>query len=274
MSVLTELWALLFLQYLHRAGRCGFARLGCDFCQNYEALRNRAHPPERDVEPESTAATLTRIDYDLRVDASVASGTANLTVDVVKDGWVLLRFHKGLLVRDAEVGSEPVSLVSMPGKSAQLLAVLSKRGRSTLALNVAFSCFVLGRRGALSLPCWLVRSHARRHRVFATGGGRENRRRVHCRKIHIPVDRLCPRRPSPTFMAQEDRGAPGRASDAPARVPGAALRVGRGFHCFQCGGRNRSRRERRVAGENPGFGRIDRKSSPRRQRRRLGRQER
>ncbi|HEY4361313.1 MAG TPA: hypothetical protein VGN17_10100 [Bryobacteraceae bacterium] len=120
--------------------------------RDYEALRTRAYPPEREIEPESTAATLTRVDYDLRVDASVASGTANLTVDVVRDGWVRLPVPQGLLVRDARMGAEPVSLVSLPGKGSPLLAVLSKRGRSTLALNVAFSVSSTAGEEHLSLP--------------------------------------------------------------------------------------------------------------------------
>ena len=46
-------------------------------------------------------ATLTRVDYDLRLDGAVATGQATLTVDVLKDGWVRVPVPAGLLVSGA-----------------------------------------------------------------------------------------------------------------------------------------------------------------------------
>jgi hypothetical protein len=55
---------------------------------DYRSLRVKAFPAEREPEPPPVDATLTRVDYDLRVDSDIASGHATLTVDVLKNGWV------------------------------------------------------------------------------------------------------------------------------------------------------------------------------------------
>src|SRR6516225_7437645 len=54
----------------------------------YQHLRERAYPTERVPEPPPVDATLTRVDYDLRIAGELATGRASLTVDVLKDGWV------------------------------------------------------------------------------------------------------------------------------------------------------------------------------------------
>src|ERR1044072_5583437 len=104
----------------------------------YGSLHSKAYPVEREADPPPVEATLTRIDYDLRLDGALAAGSAGLTVDVLKDGWVRVPIPSGLLVRDAKLGGKPVSLVATAGKSSQLYAVLSGRGRSVLRLEVAF----------------------------------------------------------------------------------------------------------------------------------------
>ena len=62
----------------------------------YTALKRAASP----VEPEPVAppveATLSRIDYDLKVDGDLATGEARLTVDVIKNGWVRIAMPDGL----------------------------------------------------------------------------------------------------------------------------------------------------------------------------------
>jgi hypothetical protein len=55
---------------------------------DYQNLRARAFPSEREPEPPPVDATLTRVDYDLRIAGDLATGRASLTVDVLKDGWV------------------------------------------------------------------------------------------------------------------------------------------------------------------------------------------
>lgn len=106
--------------------------------QEYRELRARAFPVEHDPEPPPLDATLTRVDYELQINGDVAEGTANLTVDVLKDGWVRVPIPAGLLVRHATLEGKLVSLVpSASGKGiGQVSALLSHAGRSILVLQV------------------------------------------------------------------------------------------------------------------------------------------
>jgi hypothetical protein len=106
--------------------------------EEYRVLRAKAYPVEHDPEPPPLDATLTRVDYDLRVTGELAAGRANLTVDVLKDGWVRVPVPAGLLVREARLDGKLVSLVpALPGKGAgHLSALLSHPGRWVLALDV------------------------------------------------------------------------------------------------------------------------------------------
>ena len=106
----------------------------------YAVLRTRAFPVAGDAEaPTPVEATLTRVDYNLKIDGELASGRANLTVDVLKDGWVRLPVPAGLLVREARLDGKLVSLIPADDarKSGQLAALLERRGRAILALDVA-----------------------------------------------------------------------------------------------------------------------------------------
>src|ERR1044072_3616470 len=53
----------------------------------YAALKRAAAPAEPDPVAPPVEATLSRIDYDLKVDGDLATGEARLTVDVIKNGW-------------------------------------------------------------------------------------------------------------------------------------------------------------------------------------------
>jgi len=104
----------------------------------YKVLRAKAYPVEHDPEPPPLEATLTKVDYDLHVTSELATGRANLTVDVLKDGWVRVPVPSGLLVREARLDGKLVSLVPAPqGKGpGHLCALLSHTGRSVLTLDV------------------------------------------------------------------------------------------------------------------------------------------
>jgi hypothetical protein len=106
--------------------------------EEYRVLRAKAYPVEHDPEPPPLDATLTRVDYDLQVTGELAAGRANLTVDVLKDGWVRVPVPAGLLVREARLDGKLVSLVPAPqGKGpGHLSALLSHPGRWVLALDV------------------------------------------------------------------------------------------------------------------------------------------
>src|ERR1043166_7508840 len=54
----------------------------------YAALRHAAFPAEAESPALAVEATLSRLDYDLKVDGDLASGEARLTIDVIRDGWV------------------------------------------------------------------------------------------------------------------------------------------------------------------------------------------
>jgi hypothetical protein len=121
---------------------------------DYRTLHARAYPPDREPEPPPVEATLTRVDYDLRIDGDLAAGRASLTVDVLKDGWVRVPIPAGLLVREAKLDGKLVSLV--PGGSGrgsnQLSALLSRPGRSVLLLDIAMPVVSNAGEENISLP--------------------------------------------------------------------------------------------------------------------------
>jgi hypothetical protein len=122
--------------------------------EEYKVLRAKAYPAEREPEPPPIEATLTRVDYDLQVAGDLAAGHANLTVDVLKDGWVRVPVPSGLLVREARLDGKLVSLV--PGASGKngghLSALLSHAGRSVLTLDIDVSVTTSTGDESISLP--------------------------------------------------------------------------------------------------------------------------
>jgi hypothetical protein len=106
--------------------------------EEYRVLRAKAYPAEREPEAPPVDATLTRVDYDLHVPGDLATGRANLTVDVLKDGWIRVPIPNGLLVREARLDGKLVSLVPGTGGklATHLYALLSHSGRSVLQLDV------------------------------------------------------------------------------------------------------------------------------------------
>jgi hypothetical protein len=118
----------------------------------YAVLRSRAYPTALAPPTPPADATLTRVDYDLKLDGAIAAGCAALTIDVLKDGWVRVPIPPGLLVREARLGGSLVPLVPANATDPQLTAVLSHKGRAVLDLDVVFP--VTGNRGEerLSLP--------------------------------------------------------------------------------------------------------------------------
>ena len=121
---------------------------------DYKTLHAKAYPPEREPEAPPVDATLTRVDYDLRIDGDLAAGRASLTVDVLKDGWVRVPIPAGLLVREARLDGKLVSLVpGVAGKgSNQLSALLSRPGRAVLLLDIALPVVSTAGEESISLP--------------------------------------------------------------------------------------------------------------------------
>lgn len=120
----------------------------------YRALRRAAFPLAAEPALPPVEATLSRIDYDLKVDGDLASGEARLTVDVIKQGWVCLLLPEGLMVREASLDGRPVTLVTHtaekgPGGSELLL---SKTGRSVLTLKIVAPVTTVAGTDILQLP--------------------------------------------------------------------------------------------------------------------------
>ncbi len=120
----------------------------------YMALKRAAYPIEPEPAAPPVEATLSRIDYDLKVDGDLATGEARLTVDVIKNGWVRIAMPDGLIVRDAKLDGRPVNLAMNttnkgPGRADLLL---SKTGRSVLTMQIVAPVTTVAGTDILHLP--------------------------------------------------------------------------------------------------------------------------
>lgn len=122
--------------------------------EEYRALRAKAYPPDPESEPPPVDATLTRVEYDIRVVGESAVGEARMTVDVLKEGWVKVPIPSGLLVREARIDGRPLSLVEKPSPHV----LLSRPGRAVLSLQVATAVSSSAGVESLSLPSSLSAS--------------------------------------------------------------------------------------------------------------------
>ena len=120
----------------------------------YRALRRAAFPADAEPVPPPVEATLSRIDYDLKVEGDLASGEARLTIDVIKDGWVRLAMPEGLMVREAQLDGHQVTLVTRPQEkgSGGSELLLSRTGRSVLTLKIVAPVSTVAGTDILQLP--------------------------------------------------------------------------------------------------------------------------
>src|SRR5690349_16802733 len=100
--------------------------------EEYRALRARANATPPDPAPPPLDATLSRVDYDLRISGETVTGQAQLTIDVLKQGWVSVQVPPGMLVRDARLDNRPTAIVDGDPPSV----LIARPGRSTLNLGV------------------------------------------------------------------------------------------------------------------------------------------
>jgi len=122
----------------------------------YRALRARANPDTPLPAAPPVDATLTRVDYELRVDPStslgasgdVIAGRALLTIDVLREGWVKVAIPAGLMVRDARLDGQPLSLIEGPPAHV----VLSKPGRAVLSLDISVPLATSAGTESITLP--------------------------------------------------------------------------------------------------------------------------
>ena len=120
----------------------------------YTALKHAASPAAPEPAAPPVEATLSRIDYTLKVDGDLATGEARLTVDVIKNGWVRIALPDGLMVRDAKLDGHPVNLAMSrtdkgPGRADLLL---SKIGRSVLTMQIVAPVTTVAGTDILHLP--------------------------------------------------------------------------------------------------------------------------
>jgi hypothetical protein len=121
---------------------------------DYRALREAAFPREATPVPPPVEATLSRIDYDLKVDGDLASGEARLTIDVIKDGWVRVAIPAGLMVREARLDGRQISLITQPPEKGPTSSyvLLSRTGRSVLNLGIVAAVSSVAGTDILRLP--------------------------------------------------------------------------------------------------------------------------
>jgi hypothetical protein len=113
----------------------------------YRTLRERTRPPSpAPLTP--VDATLTRVDYELRLDGDAITGRALLTIDVLRDGWARVQIPQGLMAREARLEGQPVSLVEGPPPHV----LLARAGRQVLTLDIAVPLTSAAGSESIALP--------------------------------------------------------------------------------------------------------------------------
>jgi len=127
----------------------GLGRLPVD---EYRTLHARAYPSSA-IRAASGGSTLTRVDYDLRIDGELASGRAILTVDVLKDGWARVRCPRVCsFVRRGWTATGFSSSRRRRQAAGQLSALLSHSGRAVLLLDIALPVTSATGEESITLP--------------------------------------------------------------------------------------------------------------------------
>ena len=114
----------------------------------YRVLRARAHLEVTPPSPPPVDATLSRLDYELRPEGDTIGGRALLTIDVLREGWVIVPIPAGLRVRDARLEGQPLPLIEGPPS----YIVLSRAGRSVLSLEISFPIASSAGAESITLP--------------------------------------------------------------------------------------------------------------------------
>jgi hypothetical protein len=139
-------WALIVApRALAQAPPEGWVVLPVDEYRSLRALAMPSGPPPASPPVE---ATLTRVDYDLRIDGDSVVGRALLTIDVLREGWTRVQIPAGLMLRDARLDGQPLSVVEGPPPHV----LLSRAGRSLLTLDVALPLATSAGGESIALP--------------------------------------------------------------------------------------------------------------------------
>ena len=114
----------------------------------YQSLRNRSLGITAPAASASIDATLSRVDYDLRLDGESIAGQALLTIDLLREGWARIPIPPGLMVGDARIDGQPLALVD--GTPPYLL--LSRIGRSVASLDLVVPLTASAGSESITLP--------------------------------------------------------------------------------------------------------------------------
>ncbi len=110
---------------------------------DYLKLRDQANPRPVLPAPPPARATVSETAYDLVAGEGLATGTAELAIDVLDDGWVEVPLPASLFVRSARIGGRPLALADgrsgadASPQSGSRRILLSRKGRSLVTLEVA-----------------------------------------------------------------------------------------------------------------------------------------
>lgn len=124
---------------------------------DYLKLRDQAHPRPPTPPGPPARATVSDTHYELAAGDGLATGTAELTIDVFDDGWVEIPLPPSLFVRAARLGSRPLALAD--GRSAADGAspgtrriLLSQKGRAVVSLEIAVPIAETAGQASIQLP--------------------------------------------------------------------------------------------------------------------------
>ena len=115
---------------------------------DYLKLRDQANPRPAPPPPPPARATVSETAYELTAGDGLATGTAELAIDVLDDGWVEVPLPASLFVRAARLGGRPLAIADgRHGGAARRQdrgrgsgtrrILLSRKGRSLVTLDVA-----------------------------------------------------------------------------------------------------------------------------------------
>jgi hypothetical protein len=109
---------------------------------DYLRLRDQANPRLPPTPGLPARVTVSETSYTLIAGEGLATGTAELTIDVLDDGWVEVPLPPALFVRAARLGGRPLALTGSgpagDGKAgAGRRILLSRKGRAVVSLDVA-----------------------------------------------------------------------------------------------------------------------------------------
>ncbi len=110
---------------------------------DYLKLRDQANPKPALPAPPPARATVSETAYELTAGEGLATGTAELVIDVLDDGWIEVPLPASLFIRAARLGNRPLAIAdgrAMTDGSAgsgTRRILLSRAGQSLVTLDVA-----------------------------------------------------------------------------------------------------------------------------------------